>query len=120
MNQTPEMQAISDRERAMLRHVLATLKLRVPAELNAPLNGQLGRLLGKEECFMKCSICKTEVGINGIRLGVCWNCAEAESIIAEGLDMHDQSLHGNKPAKTPMEKVQLLLARGWHFGARAA
>ena len=66
---------------------------------------------------MKCSICKVEVGLNGIRLGVCWDCAQAESIIAEGLDMNDKSLTG-EPAKSPLEKVKLLLARGWHVGVR--
>ena len=62
---------------------------------------------------MQCSICKMETSANNLRFGVCWNCAQAESIIAEGLDMYDKSLTGN-PASSPREKVSLLLARGWH------
>ena len=65
---------------------------------------------------MNCSICKVETSQNNLRFGVCWDCATAESIIAEGLDMDDKSLTG-KPASSPREKVSLLLARGWrHSG----
>jgi len=38
------------------------------------------------------------------RLGVCWNCAEAESVIKDGLDMYDKEV-----AKTPMEKLKFIL-----------
>ena len=47
------------------------------------------------------------------RLGYCFSCAEAESIIAEGLDMYDKGLNGGEtPAKTAMEKVELLRQKG--------
>lgn len=42
------------------------------------------------------------------RMGVCWKCAEAESIIAEGKDMYDK---GN--AKTAIEKLKMLIEKGW-------
>lgn len=50
-------------------------------------------------------------------MGVCFDCADAESIIAEGLDMWDKGKNGTEePAKRPMEKLQLLIAKGWHWG----
>lgn len=74
--------------------------------------GKLARF-GHKRKTMQCSICTMETSANNLRLGVCWDCAQAESIIAEGLDMDDKSLTGN-PALSPREKVLLLLARGWH------
>ena len=48
-------------------------------------------------------------------MGVCFNCAAAESIIDEGLDMFDKGIDGkNIPAKTAMEKLQLLIKKGWN------
>ena len=52
-----------------------------------------------------CTVCG---GNKETRMGVCWECAEAESIIADGTDMYDK---GN--AKTAMEKLKMLIARGW-------
>lgn len=61
---------------------------------------------------MECRICKKSVGPNNIRLGACWECAEAESIIDEGLDMRNKGPKGDsEPAKTAMEKVQFLMKR---------
>lgn len=62
---------------------------------------------------MKCKICSSESSQNNLRFGVCWNCAEAESIIGEGLDMDDNGLDG-KSATYPMDKVKLLIKKGWH------
>lgn len=65
---------------------------------------------------MLCSWCKTLVGANEIRIGVCWNCATVESIINEGVDMDDAGLQDHtgdsKPAKTAKEKVLLLIQKG--------
>jgi len=42
------------------------------------------------------------------RLGYCWQCAEAESIIKDGTDMYDKVV-----AKTAMEKLKILIEKGW-------
>ncbi len=63
---------------------------------------------------MKCEICETEISSNDIRFNVCWDCATAESIIDEGLDMFDEGLAGEKvPAKTAREKLKFLIVKGW-------
>lgn len=54
----------------------------------------------------KCIICNKDS--EDTRLGVCWECAEAESIIGEGKDMYDK---GN--AKTAMDKLKMLISKGW-------
>lgn len=45
----------------------------------------------------RCKICKK---IQDTRLGVCFDCAECESIIVDGTDMH-----GKIVAKTSLEKL---------------
>lgn len=63
---------------------------------------------------MKCEICKKDVPSNSIRIGVCWDCMEADSIISEGLDMYDKGPKNNNiPAKTAREKLSFLVSRGW-------
>lgn len=60
---------------------------------------------------MECRICKQN---RDLRLEVCYACAEAESIITEGLDMYDKGINGsNVPAQTSLEKLQLLIQKGW-------
>lgn len=60
---------------------------------------------------MKCKSCER----NGdTRIGFCWKCAEAESIISNGLDMYDEGPNGGtKPAHSPMDKVKFLIKKGW-------
>lgn len=54
---------------------------------------------------MECKVCKRTIET---RLGVCFDCAEAESIIKEGLDMYDKGIGGtDKPAKKALDKVKL-------------
>lgn len=65
---------------------------------------------------MKCIICERETNIENTRLGVCWECATAESIIAEGVDMFDEGLNGQS-AKSPADKVKLLIKCGWEHAA---
>ena len=56
---------------------------------------------------MKCRICGKD---SDLRLGACFICAEAESIIADGTDMYDKGIDGTEiPAKTPMEKLKLFV-----------
>jgi hypothetical protein len=75
-----------------------------------------------ESTVSHCKICDT---LDDLREGACWVCAEAESIIAEGVDMYDKGLdsdnqdsfRGNKgyPARTSMEKLELLRQKGWRY-----
>lgn len=58
-----------------------------------------------------CRICNKEKSANDLRYNVCWDCAEAESIIDEGVNMEDK---GN--AKTPMDKLRMLIQYGWSHG----
>lgn len=58
---------------------------------------------------MNCNICERD---KELRLGTCWDCATAESIIADGKDMYEKGLDGSEtPAKTAMEKVKLLIQK---------
>lgn len=61
-----------------------------------------------------CEICKLKVGANNYRLGVCFDCAEAESIITDGSDMSDKCMEGSA---TPRGKLLYLINKGW--GTRA-
>lgn len=50
---------------------------------------------------------------------VCFDCAEAESIIEDGLDMYDKGIDGSEEStKTSLQKVQLLVQKGWHKGIK--
>jgi len=53
----------------------------------------------------KCQSCERE---DDIRVGHCFDCVEAESIITEGKDMRD---NGN--VKTSLEKLKMLIEKGW-------
>ena len=65
---------------------------------------------------MECSICKKN---KDLRLGVCFVCADAESIIKEGLDMWDKGIDGEEvPAKTSMNKLKLLIQKGWKYSPK--
>ena len=66
----------------------------------------------------KCKICNAELPQNELRLSVCWPCAEAESIIAEGIDMFDCGTTGLKNkdvAENGMEKLVFLIKKGWKY-----
>jgi hypothetical protein len=61
---------------------------------------------------MKCLCCNKD---KELRFGVCFDCAEIQSIIVDGTDMRENGLkEDNKPAKTSLEKVKLLRERGYH------
>ncbi len=58
-----------------------------------------------------CEICGKECSNTNIRIGVCWDCANFESIIDEGVNMNDIGLQiegKNIPAKTARQKLILL------------
>lgn len=69
---------------------------------------------------MECKICKKN---KELRMGTCFSCADAESIISEGVDMWGKGLDSDGGethkgeqgivAKTPMQKLQLLMQKGW-------
>lgn len=44
-----------------------------------------------------------------LREGGCWECANAEAIIDEGLDMYDKGIKDASPG----QKLKLLIERGW-------
>ena len=59
----------------------------------------------------KCNVCGKTAEL---RFGTCWDCAEAESIIFEGTDMYEKGLNkSDEPAKKPMDKLRLLIQKGW-------
>lgn len=60
---------------------------------------------------MPCIICNDNVEL---RLGYCWKCAEAQSIISEGLDMREKGDGGKKiSAKEADQRLKMLIAKGW-------
>lgn len=60
-------------------------------------------------------ICKFCGESKDLREGGCWDCAEAEAIIDEGLDMRDNGINGekNRAAIFAGEKLRLLIQKGW-------
>lgn len=61
---------------------------------------------------MKCECCGNE---KELRMGYCFDCVEAESIIQEGRDMYDEEL--SRKEKTGMSKsmakLKFLIKKGW-------
>lgn len=59
-------------------------------------------------------ICKFCGESKDLRIGGRWNCAEAETIIDEGLDMRDKGIgESDEPAKYAGDKLRLLIEKGW-------
>ena len=60
----------------------------------------------------ECKICGKQAEL---RMGACWDCVEAESIIDEGVDMDDKNFLGqNHPETLAINKLRLLIKKGWH------
>lgn len=55
---------------------------------------------------MKCKCCKRE---KELRLGVCFDCANAESIIVEGVDMWDNKVEKVEGLTEGLSKLQHIL-----------
>jgi len=55
---------------------------------------------------MKCKCCGHE---KELRMGVCFDCANAESIIVEGVDMWDKEVPKQEGLSTGLSKVQYIL-----------
>lgn len=65
----------------------------------------------KGDIKMECKICSHN---KELRMEVCFDCAEAEAIISEGLDMYDKGRNEtNDPEKTVIGKLQFLIEKGW-------
>lgn len=74
---------------------------------------------------MKCKACGRK---QELRYGYCFDCAEAESIIRDGVDMYDRGRGGDENIKfvkgngnvasTALEKVAFLVEKGWRFEKR--
>lgn len=58
---------------------------------------------------MKCKCCDRVT--NDLRLGFCFDCATAESIIADGTDMFDEPITKQDGMSLEMSKVQAILKR---------
>jgi hypothetical protein len=64
----------------------------------------------------ECKVCKKH---RDLRMGTCFSCCDAESILADGVDMWEKGPKGDEePAKTAMEKLQFLIQKGWHTGTK--
>jgi hypothetical protein len=55
---------------------------------------------------MKCKCCNRE---KDLRLGVCFDCANAESIVVEGVDMWDNEVPKQNGLSAGLSKVQHIL-----------
>lgn len=55
---------------------------------------------------MKCKCCNRE---KDLRFGVCFDCADAESIIVEGVDMYDKEVEKVEELSTGLSKVRHIL-----------
>ena len=58
---------------------------------------------------MKCKCCDRYT--NDLRFGFCFDCATAESIIADGTDMYDNPITKQDGMSLEMSKVQAILKR---------
>jgi len=68
---------------------------------------------------MPCIICNNPTA--ELREGVCWHCAEAESIINDGTDMYDKGPGiSSTPAKTSLQRLKFLVERGWMYNCNPA
>jgi hypothetical protein len=57
---------------------------------------------------MKCKCCNRE---RDLRFGVCFNCADAESVIEEGVDMWDKEIPKIEGLSTSLSKLQYILKK---------
>jgi len=57
---------------------------------------------------MKCKCCNRE---KELRMGFCWDCVEAESVIIEGRDMYDKEIPQIEGLSNGMSKLQYILKK---------
>jgi len=58
--------------------------------------------------MVHCKCCKRKTDT---RMGYCFDCIEAESIIVEGVDMHDNAITKQEDMSTAMSKLQYILRK---------
>ena len=58
---------------------------------------------------MPCKICERDTG--DTRIGVCFTCAESESIVADGTDMYDEPIKPVEGYSPAMAKVRAILVK---------
>jgi len=56
----------------------------------------------------QCKCCNRDLDL---RFGFCFDCADAESIIEEGVDMYDKPIVKQEGMSTSMSKVQHILKK---------
>lgn len=56
---------------------------------------------------MKCKCCNRE---KDLRLGVCFDCANAESILVEGVDMWEKEIPKEEGLSTALSKLKHILS----------
>ncbi len=57
---------------------------------------------------MKCKCCNRE---EELRFGVCFDCADAESVIVEGVNMWDKEIPQKEDLSTGLSKLQYILSK---------
>ena len=62
--------------------------------------------------FKECKFCGRQVEL---RFGGCWECANAQSILATGRDMFQDDIEGQVeiPVKIVNERLEKLISKGW-------
>lgn len=70
---------------------------------------------GNEENAHSCKMCQ---GLKDLRMGWCWDCAEAQNIIATGKDMfEDESSDEYQiPIELVNQRLEKLIIKGWRKG----
>ena len=63
----------------------------------------------------KCKCCGES---KDLRLGFCWECAECESVIAEGIDMRDNPITKNDGFSSHMNKLKYILDKYKSFNQK--
>lgn len=58
---------------------------------------------------MECKCCQREFSLSNLRLGVCFDCANAESIIVEGVDMYDKEIPKVEGLSKSLSKLKYIL-----------
>jgi hypothetical protein len=56
----------------------------------------------------QCKCCERE---KELRFGFCFDCADAESVVADGVDMYDNEIIKENDMSTSMSKVKWILKK---------